>query len=105
MLEQEERDMTHADQAFAPVEANTVELSESTSADADFRVERKEARNWRISLLSERGSHWFEANFARGGQDAAVFETDLAGANAFIRKARLDGFRTEYIGPLARSHF
>ncbi|PLU71545.1 hypothetical protein BMJ20_09745 [Sinorhizobium medicae] len=76
--------MTHAYQAFAPAEGNTVEL-ESTSADADFRVERKEARSWRISLLSERASHWFEANFDRGGQDARVFETDLVGANAFIR--------------------
>jgi len=97
--------MAHADRTFAPAEANTVQLNEPTSPDADFRVERKEARNWRISLLSERASHWFETNFARGSQDARVLETNLAGANAFIRRARVDGFRTEYIGPLARSYF
>lgn len=97
--------MAHADRAFAPAKVNTIELSEPASADADFRVERKEARNWRISLLSARASYWFEANFAGGTQHPRVLETNLAGANAFIRKARVDGFRTEYIGPLARSYF
>lgn len=97
--------MAHADRAFAPATANTVELSEPASSDADFRVERKEAQNWRICLLSARASHWFEANFAGGSQNARILETNLAGANAFIRKARTHGFRTEYIGPLARSYF
>jgi hypothetical protein len=97
--------MDHANRAFAPGKADTVKLTEPASAEADFRVERKEARNWQISLLSARASHWFDANFARGSQHPHVFETNLAGANAFIRKARLDGFRTEYIGPLARSYF
>ncbi|NRQ12853.1 hypothetical protein BHMPCIPO_00063 [Ensifer sesbaniae] len=69
--------MAHADQAFAPAKANTVELSEPASADADFRVERQEARNWRITVLSARASHWFDANFARGSEDARVFETTL----------------------------
>ncbi len=97
--------MDHADRAFAPGKADTLKLAEPASADADFRVERREARNWRISLLSARASHWFEANFAGVGQHPRVLETNLAGANAFIRKARVDGFRTEYIGPLARSYF
>lgn len=97
--------MAHADRSFAPATANTVEPSEPASADADFRVERQEVRNWRISLLSARARHWFDANFARGSRDDRVFETNLAGANAFIRKARVDGFRTEYIGPIARSYF
>lgn len=96
--------MAHADRIFAPGRADTVELSEPASFDADFRVERMEARNCRISLLSSRASHWFDANFPRS-QHPRVLETNLAGANAFIRKARVDGFRTEYIGPLARSYF
>ncbi|NVD42815.1 hypothetical protein HT585_28480 [Ensifer sp. HO-A22] len=95
--------MNHADRAFAP--ANIAEPNEPTPADADFRVERQQARNWRISLLSTRASHWFEVNFAESNQSARVLETNLAGANAFIRKARMDGFRTEYIGPFDRSYF
>ena len=97
--------MAQAERIFAPGKADTVKLSEPASLDADFRVERKEARNWRISLLSARASHWFDANFALGSQHPRVLETNLAGANAFIHKARVDGFRTEYIGPLARSYF
>lgn len=97
--------MAHLDRSFLPAKANTAELSEPASADADFRVERKEARDWRISLLSARASDWFDANFAGDGKDARVLETNLAGANDFIRKARVGGFRTEYIGPFARSYF
>nr|WP_245262768.1 hypothetical protein [Ensifer sp. BR816] len=83
-----------------------MELTDQGSpAAADFRIERKEARKWRISLLSLRARRWFEINFVRSTQDGHVFETGLAGANALIRKARMDGFRIEYIGPLARSYF
>lgn len=83
----------------------TLGIEQWTSAEADFRVERKEARNWRISVLSARASNWFEANFSTQAQEARVIETNLAGANAFIRKARIDGFRTEYIGPIGKSYF
>ncbi|MCA1408333.1 hypothetical protein I6F26_30485 [Ensifer sp. IC3342] len=76
-----------------------------TSPDPDFRVEKKQERSWRISLLSPRARHWFEANFAEASREARVLETNLAGANAFIRKARNFGFTTEYIGPIAKSYF
>lgn len=86
---------------------SSTKLDNPASPDADFRIERKEARNWQIILLSRRASHWFEANFTKDTQarGARVLETNLAGANAFIRKARVDGFRTEYIGPIAKSYF
>ncbi|AUX78820.1 hypothetical protein [Sinorhizobium fredii] len=97
--------MAHADEGFTPGKTDTVELTDQGSPAADFRIERKEAQKWRISLLSLRASPWFEINFSRSTRDGHVFETGLAGANAFIRKARMDGFRIEYIGPLARSYF
>ena len=83
------------------------EIKQLSSLDSDFSVERKEAGRWKIRLLSARGGHWFEASFARGAQtsDEYVLETNLAGANAFIHKARVAGFRTEYIGPIAKSYF
>ncbi|WP_085034703.1 hypothetical protein [Ensifer aridi] len=97
--------MAQAHGGFTPGKAGTVELTDAASAAADFRIERKEARKWRISVLSRRASQWFETNFVRNTQEGQAFETGLAEANAFIRKARMDGFRVEYIGPLARSFF
>lgn len=97
--------MAHADGGFTPGKAGTGELTDQGSPVADFRIERKEARKWRISLLSARASRWLESNFARSIQEGHVFETGLAEANALIRKARVEGFRVEYIGPLARSYF
>ncbi|OHV78454.1 hypothetical protein [Ensifer sp. LCM 4579] len=97
--------MVHADQMIPPSKAPNAELADRAALGADFRVERKEAQIWRISLLAPRARHWFEASFAKGSQITQEFETNLAGANAFIRKARVAGFRTEYIGPLSRSYF
>lgn len=86
---------------------NAAEMNIQVSAAADFRVEKKDRRNWRISLLSARARHWFEANLAKNhaARSACVIETNLAGANDFIHKARTDGFRTEYIGPIGKSYF
>lgn len=80
-------------------------MKNASSGNTIYSKPVQEARNWQISLLSARASHWFEGKFARGSEDSRVLETDLAGANAFIRKARIDGYRTEYIGPIARSYF
>ncbi|THK36318.1 hypothetical protein EHS39_20150 [Ensifer sp. MPMI2T] len=87
------------------MQQNPANWNNPTTPDADFRVERQEERSWRVSLLSTRASYWFEANFGVGSAGANVLETNLAGANAFIRKARSDGFRTEYVGPNAKSYF
>lgn len=81
--------MARADRAFAPAMASIPELSDPASAGADFRVEKKEARNWRISLLSLRAGPWFDAKFARGKPNTRAIETNLAGANDFIREARI----------------
>lgn len=84
-----------------------VDLSGQGFPEADFRIERRGTSRCRISLLSTRARRWFEENFLRDipAPNAREIETNLDGANAFIRKARLDGFRTEYVGPLSKSYF
>ncbi|OAP44030.1 hypothetical protein [Sinorhizobium americanum] len=97
--------MPHADGGLTPGKPDTLELPEQSSPAADFRIQRKEAQKWRISLLSPRAIRWFETNFVGSTQEGHVFEAGLAEANAFIQKARMDGFKVEYVGPLARSYF
>ena len=69
--------------------------------DLDFRLSRIKDRDWEIVPLSKQGLLWSKANFEPNFQsaDEPVIRTNLAGANAFLRRTRALGYRSEYIGP------
>ena len=72
-----------------------------TDARIDFKVSRIRERDWEIVALSKQGMIWAKANFAveafAAGEPA--LHTSLTGANDFLRKARANGYRTQYAGP------
>jgi hypothetical protein len=68
---------------------------------ADFRLNRLEAGGWKLHVVTTRASYWLHANHTHLCETDFTF--DLEGANAFLRSARKDGLKTEYIGPVGRA--
>ncbi|NKK71001.1 hypothetical protein GFM13_11565 [Rhizobium leguminosarum bv. viciae] len=59
----------------------------------DFRLQKNENGGWQVRVLSARGSYWLRANHVELCDEGK--RMDLSAANAFLRNARKDGFRTE----------
>ncbi|MGO6939851.1 hypothetical protein [Rhizobium leguminosarum] len=63
----------------------------------DFRLQKQDEGGWQVRVVSTRGSYWLRANHLElCDQETRI---DLSHANAFLREARKNGFKTEYIGP------
>ncbi|MBX4927688.1 hypothetical protein [Rhizobium binae] len=63
----------------------------------DFRLQKSDDGDWQVLVISVRGSYWLRANHIELCDDGK--RMNLSGANAFLREARRDGFKTEYVGP------
>jgi hypothetical protein len=63
----------------------------------DFRLQKHDEGGWQVGVVSTRGSYWLRANHLElCDQETRI---DLSHANSFLREARKNGFKTEYIGP------
>lgn len=62
----------------------------------DFRLQNTDA-GWQVRVVSTRASYWLRANHAELCDEES--RMDISRANAFLREARKDGLKTEYIGP------
>jgi hypothetical protein len=72
----------------------------------DFRIKKIAGHLWEIMALSQSAASWLRSNFdgpAGSGNDN--IRTDLAGANRFMREARGQYYRIEYIGPHSTNVF
>jgi hypothetical protein len=66
----------------------------------DFRIKKTAGNLFEIKALSRIAATWLRSNFdGPAGLGDNDIRTDLAGANRFMRKARDQCYRIEYIGP------
>ena len=73
---------------------------------SDFRIKKTAGPLWEIRALSQATATWLRSNFeGPAGFGDNEIRTDLAGANRFMRKARGQCYRIEYIGPLGVNIF
>ncbi|WP_416067793.1 hypothetical protein ACK9YZ_23580 [Rhizobium sp. ZK1] len=80
----------------------TTKLSSGSSSITDgkvpdFRLQKQDEGGWQVRVVSTRGSYWLRANHLELCDQGK--RIDLSAANAFLRAARKDGFKTEYVGP------
>lgn len=80
----------------------TTKLSSGSSSISDgkipdFRLQKQDEGGWQVRVVSTRGSYWLRANHLELCDQGK--RIDLSAANAFLRAARKDGFKTEYVGP------
>jgi hypothetical protein len=68
---------------------------------ADFQLTKVDASEWRLRILSQRGSAWVRANGPAPGKEELTLS--LQAANSFLGRARENGLCTEYVGPFGRS--
>lgn len=92
--------MRHATRAATP-EANENRSAGSASIPdgkvPDFQLQKPDEGGWQVRVMSTRGSCWLRANHVELCDHGK--RIDLSDANAFLRAARKDGFKTEYVGP------
>lgn len=67
----------------------------------DFRLVRLQEGGWRLHVMSARAPYWLHANHLHLCEAGITF--DLTRENDFLRNARKDGFKTEYICPVSRT--
>ncbi|ACP21977.1 conserved hypothetical protein (plasmid) [Sinorhizobium fredii NGR234] len=99
--------MNHSVVSFqARTASRSTHFSTQFTTAADFRIQKKAERIWEISALSDRALKWLNTEYR---PDSPVrndaFRTCLTGANRFMRNARDEGYRIEYVGPLSVSYF
>ncbi|MDK1489755.1 hypothetical protein QN219_06740 [Sinorhizobium sp. 7-81] len=76
------------------------------TAGTDFRIQKKTEGMWEIAALSDRALKWLKTEHRPDSVlREETFGTDLGGANLFIRNARDQGYRIEYVGPLCVNFF
>ncbi|MBB6303733.1 hypothetical protein GGE67_004374 [Rhizobium leucaenae] len=73
----------------------------TSSEKADFQLTKIDTGNWRLRILTQRGSAWVRANGPT--TDNNELTLSLQAANSFLGRARVNGLCTEYIGPFGRS--
>ncbi|AHG50147.1 hypothetical protein RLEG12_00670 (plasmid) [Rhizobium leguminosarum bv. trifolii CB782] len=92
--------MQHATTEAAPQPTTNLSTGSSSITDGevpDFRLQKRDEGGWEVRVVSTRGSYWLRANHVElCGQGKQI---DLSAANAFLRAARKDGLKTEYVGP------
>ncbi len=74
---------------------------ESTPEQTDFELQKLEDGRWRLRANTRRGLYWMKS--ADMQHDEGELHLNLLGANEFLRRARHQGLKTEYIGPMGRS--
>ena len=86
------------ERAGSPLRQN--DFREGCIEAPDFRIKKTSGPVWEIKALSQTAATWLRSNFdGPAGFGSNEIRTDLAGANRFLRKARGQCYRIEYIGP------
>ncbi|MCW1413440.1 hypothetical protein OLZ32_35260 [Rhizobium sp. 1AS11] len=92
--------MRHATRAATPQATKNLSAGNPGIPDGkvlDFRLQKQDEGGWQVRIVSTRGSYWLRANHLElCDQETRI---DLSHANSFLREARKNGFKTEYIGP------
>lgn len=66
----------------------------------DFRITFSESTGWRIAVLSWQANKWLRESLTsrRFSKAGDMIQTDVAGVNYLLHRARCDGLKTEYVG-------
>lgn len=92
--------MRYAKRAVTPEANENRSAGRASTPDGkvpDFRLQKPDEGGWQVRVVSTRGSNWLRANHVELCDQGK--RIDLSHANAFLREARKDGFKTEYVGP------
>lgn len=72
----------------------------------DLRVHFSRSDGWQVTIVSARAQEWLRNALERALYDQVrtmeaetVVRTDLAGVNDLVRRARSEGYVSEYVGP------
>lgn len=70
-------------------------------SNCDLALDRKTVDQWEISIRSERADAWVRTELAQpfGHCLGGRITVDVLSADRFIKSARAQGFRIEFVGP------
>jgi hypothetical protein len=75
--------------------------AEHISPQTDFELQKLEDGRWRLRANTRHGLYWMKSSDMQ--HDDGELHLNLMSANDFLRRARRQGLKTEYIGPMGRS--